>query len=662
MTVHSTTKKPSPLSLPQYHLQSGESDSDPDQLDQFSTPLLEEGDPLLPASQLSSDMARVTSTHKARRRSSSDLMLAARRYREATDDSSQTAFLISNSTPGPGTYKPLSLDHRLPMRSHSALETEEPVSRYHDPAIDSATLQQQLVEQTKHVGLAPARPWRVRSARATSTPFQWTNPQSPEPGFMWFPVRTKSDPSTSSKALPRPKIPGKDLPLKPIMKKKSKSATATPPDEFNASSVDSSKSQKLRRVKTVDFEESSKKLLKLPPLKAWSSETDPNPSAGNVSAPERRSSRGGSKQEKPADKSKPSPPFYRRPVKSTPADPAITRTDVHVVAIAPSWCAEDDIPDEGGIDPATPTMQIVESKSGCYEVIWDDVPSEYDVRSRRRSSSAGQVLQSVGSTAARGLDRVNSKLTEWSWGRGTSSSSSPSSPSFNPQIVVFPGDDSRAPQYDCTIDDEDLIIIAPPNSEMTSATPSSRPSRPASAPTSRSASYEEPQLDSTMGDGWVGNDKRDSIQEPLMFPNPEAGTARKLLTPNRGTKRPPSFRRLSNIEENEMKFRGHGDSVALAHSRVINAGGVSPGLFKHRDSVALVRKRMHARNHAISNAIKIPHSRDSSSEPLNDMNETRPLPSPSAVKSKAAKALKNSDPASMLLPQVSSSRHIRIVE
>ncbi|KAJ4382016.1 hypothetical protein N0V86_002342 [Didymella sp. IMI 355093] len=104
-------------------------------------------------------------------------------------------------------------------------------------------------------------------------------------------------------------------------------------------------------------------------------------------------------------------------------------------------------------------MQIVESGNGSYEVVWDDVPPEHSVRTQRRSSSANQALGAA-SAGTKGLERVNTKLTEWSGTWNTSSDS------FKPTIVVFPDDDGRRPHFECAIvDDEDIEIFAPPNSE-----------------------------------------------------------------------------------------------------------------------------------------------------------------------------------------------------
>jgi hypothetical protein len=104
--------------------------------------------------------------------------------------------------------------------------------------------------------------------------------------------------------------------------------------------------------------------------------------------------------------------------KSTPAGPATTRADVHVIAIAPSRNTACTLNDES-LDPATPSTQIVESNSGCHAIVWKGLPSEHVKDSKPRTSSATYSLQAVNPTAARSLQRVNTKLTDWSGSKPT---------------------------------------------------------------------------------------------------------------------------------------------------------------------------------------------------------------------------------------------------
>jgi hypothetical protein len=275
-------------------------------------------------------------------------------------------------------------------------------------------------------------------------------------------------------------------------------------------------------------------------------------------------------------------------VKSTVADPAITRTDVHVIAIAPSQNASDARGNVGS-DPATPTMQFIESRNGCYEVIWDDVPTESSIERRCRRSSASHSLRAVSSTAAHGLQRVNSKLTDWS-----GSWNAPSE-SFKPTILVFPDDDGRSPYYECAIHDDDDFIVSPPppNSQKTSAAPSRLPSRPPSAPLSKAPSEEEMYIGDLLRErpaqvkqGWIV-----PLADALVVPELDLQSTRLLNTTHR-LRQIPAIRKISNVEDVDVKFQGHRDSVTLAHSRLMHSGSIAPDLFAPRDSVFV------ARNHA----------------------------------------------------------------
>ncbi|KAF2712414.1 hypothetical protein K504DRAFT_480086 [Pleomassaria siparia CBS 279.74] len=633
------------------------SDSDSDH-DVFFSPLIEEREPLLSRDtrtssigstrQISHQAANVIPRPKLLnvaewplRHSASDQRLRAPSHHHRvvfSDDSrsidSGTHAPVNTPLNGPTFVFPTTerVRRSLVQRSASNPGPQTTEIDHHGPTIDAATLQEQLVTQTKHVGKLPVRPWRVRRVRTASGPFQWTNPQAPgRPGFRWFP-RSNSDPYPTPVDKQK-RAAGKNISLKPCIKQKSKSAATTPPNAQGQSPDGLGTTQKLRRVKTVDFEEGlSKKLLSLPPL-------EPTKNISRVTL---------------------CPGLTMN--KSLPADAAVTRTDVHVVAIAPSWNA-DDIPDEGGIDPATPTMQIVESKSGCYEIVWDDVPLKQDVRTNRRGSSASQALAAASPETSHGLHRVNTKLSEWSFGNGSPSEL------FKPQIVVFPDEDGRTPRFDCAIEDDDdtYIIIAPPNSERPSATPSRHQSRPGSIERAESDSLADDEATPTSSRFFF--EKDNTTLNSLLIPDPDTPKNKKPGHPigtHRRVRKSPALRRFSNVEESDLKFRGHRDSVTLARSRIFNAGGVSPELFMHRDSVSIAKKRMHTRNHAISSAREIPKprsSRGTASEPsfeADDLGEALPVIPAKAV---AKKALKSSSSASMLIPQQTSmNRHIRIVE
>ena len=467
----------------------------------------------------------------------------------------------------------LNLQRPTTQRASSSSHVER-TSRYHDPNITSATLQQELIAQTRQGGKRP-----VRSVRAQPVP----DTENSAPRFKWF-MRSRSNSNPDvSRALARPKRE----PLKPCMKT-SKSTTTTPPNGLVQTLVHDDDNRMLRRVKTVDFEETTSKALL-----ASAPRTPPTQDLlGKVADQAMKVHLHATNSKKEKSHRAPCCPILMTEAKGTAADPAFTRANVHVIAIAPSWKL-DTPADEGIVDPATPTMQIVESGNNCYEVVWDDVPGEHKIQLRQRRSSASHSLSAVSSTATRGLQRVNTKLTDWSGSWNSLSES------FKPTIVVFPDDDGRQPQYECAVeDDEDFKILAPPNSQMTSASTSRLPSRPASAPLTREASHEEIGLEDALREGPPQDnpDWTSPFEQPRAVPDPEAhpvrvGTSRRL-------RQLEATRKLSNVEEDGLRFRGHRDSVTVAHSRLLHTGGVSPDLFAHRDSISMAKKRMHAKNHA----------------------------------------------------------------
>ena len=300
-------------------------------------------------------------------------------------------------------------------------------------------------------------------------------------------------------------------------------------------------------------------------------------------------------------------------------------------------------------------MQIIETKSGSYEVIWDDVPSEHNIRMRgRRSSSASHSLETVSPGARRGLERVNSKLAGWA---GTWNSPSEG---FKPTIVVFPDDDGRATSYDCDVEDEEEVstLSVPPNSQMTSVTSSNHVSRPTSAPLTRTVSREEMSLRTALHEikPQVSHDMLQPPEQSLVVPSHDAH-------PGCGkAKQAGMVRQLSNLEEADIRFCGHRDSVTIAHSRLVHSGKVSPELFERRDSVALARKRMHNRNHAarVQNRSKRLSAEDLNHLMSGGIPEVR-LP---VVKARVRQALEKGESPSILRPpqEATDQRHIRIVE
>lgn len=391
------------------------------------------------------------------------------------------------------------------------------------------------------------------------------------------------------------------------MKKKAKSTLNTPPNESQESETTYPEKPALRRVKAVDFEENRiTPLGSILPYEATPKEIEEIATDQSVTSF--------------MYTVRPSKLLLRAPAyvsevstaKSNPADPTVTRTDVHVITITPSWRVEE-LDRQGGAIPTAPTTKMLEYKNGSYEVIKNDAPIEHIIKTKRKSSHDSHDLDAAGSGAMHGLECVNTKLTDWS---GTWPDS------LKPAIVVSPDGSGHTPQYDCSVEhDEDIVVLVPPNSQRTSGAPSCFPSRPVSAPITRIASHDDMVLELDEED----EPPHDSIhwnipkeQLPLVL-NQEC-RATQLVDASRRMRTPVKSRKLSNIDDADIRFRGHRDSVIIARSRLVRSSGISPELvaYSHPDSTS--KKSMHAKIYATLGR-EILHTRDIDSELLESFDD-----------------------------------------
>ncbi|EUC50274.1 hypothetical protein COCMIDRAFT_68353, partial [Bipolaris oryzae ATCC 44560] len=494
------------------------------------------------------------------------------------------------------------------------------------PSMSSQSL---LPERVEPVPKHPPRPSQPCRKPATDGMLTTMRPILTRPTA----VRSNSDPDLA-KSYMNPRSRDRHLPLRSCIKKRAKSDTFTSLDGLRRN-TGNHEAKALCRIKTVDFEGGGSK-----PSSQVSSTVSILKSLDQASKHDVKTLPRPTCKRRRAASNSLSCPNTIHATKSSVADPAITRTDVHVVAITPAWDAHD-ITNEEGPDPATPTMQVIETKTSSYEVIWDDVPLERKVRGRgRRSSSASHSLEMVSPSARRGLERVNSKLAGWfgSWNSA--------SDSFKPTIVVFPDDDGRTTGFDCAAEDrEDLPLLAPPNSQVTSTTSSCHPSRPASVPLNGVVSSGDVPRGDVMDETllYVGQNLLQSSEHSLLVRSPE------IQRKGRWNKHSTKTRHLSSLEETDTRFHGHGDSVTVAHARLTRSGNVSPKPFERQDSYEIAKKRKHIRNQAESVESGYSQPKESSIEALdlvtsNDTTKQSLL----AVKAHAAQALKNGKLASIL--------------
>lgn len=239
------------------------------------------------------------------------------------------------------------------------------------------------------------------------------------------------------------------------------------------------------------------------------------------------------------------------------AGPAVTRTDVHVVAIAPPFSGPEaalypDISDQSGrMNSATPTIQIIESDNGRHEVMWDEIPPKYDASTQRRRSSAGQALESV-SPSSTTLGRANARLTEWSSTWRTPCSDQ------GPKVIVFPDQGSRKHHPECPV--VDTRILASPNSKDISAAESHAPGAGTSySPTEDGSISSSSRHADSMQDFSTPTDDSSLKLSSTLWSNWLVSARQKL-----GETSPE--RKFSSVDE--LNFRGHRDSVTLAHSRL----------------------------------------------------------------------------------------------
>jgi hypothetical protein len=336
----------------------------------------------------------------------------------------------------------------------------------------------------------------------------------------------------------------------------------------------------LRRVKTVEFQDVEATGMRIaPPLAPWSSDTifnlsDEHKSQGELTT---KSQRIISRE----------PSCSLLGTKSKLADPALTKTDVHVVTLAPAYRPAA-LPREPDLGVATPTMQLIKSADSRLEAVWDDVPAEDNKRAHRKASTASRALHTVNPATRSGLEHVNSNLYEWSWARG------PGLESFAPQVVVFPDDEGHAHAVTYMTDDEgNPAMRAPANSQRTSSAPSYSSSVPATTRPSRPPSQDESEPTNKLQ---VNKLKYSGggTTEALAIPDPEAKLGTIATLPDK-FKKSQTDRRLSNIDDSERKFRGHRDSVTIARSRLLHDIGLPPELLEVQKYSSTAKRRMHVR-------------------------------------------------------------------
>jgi hypothetical protein len=506
----------------------------------------------------STDLTHTSSPSGLEHESTSDSMAMQTRKREASMQSSTSSLSTDRRrhplgvTGLPSTRASFHSPRPQTRRavSNSSVETR---SQYHGIADEMDTAARGRTGE----GILKAQ--RSRSAR----------PVHPEAGRPRIYIDSYSSPNLRQMRTSR-RTSSQEKPLKTCLKQKANTTTPMPACEAKKDLINPV-DHKLCRTKTVDFQKSKPLTGKLPLISTRSSSeksmvTEAGESSDqNVQLPAkvRRTSTCPS-----------TIPF----MKGDPAESAVTRTDVHIVATSPSlnWASKAARP-EKDTNPSTPTMWIVDAGNGMYKVIWDGLPTENNYTP----------------TAMKGLERVNTKLTEWS------GSQSPSD-LFKSTAVVYPEEGSHQYHLEHLVDtagDNGDSLVPPPNSTRTSTVTSRGQSHPASVSLSRETSDEEFAPDSRFQQKSLGS----------LPPDPDQGKWSDLLIDARGRlKDEVAARSISQFHQNDTKFHGHRDSVAVAHDRLSRTMGTPRDLYAYRDSIALAKRRMHAKDHATSGVRNVP--------------------------------------------------------
>ncbi|OJD33085.1 cytokinesis protein [Diplodia corticola] len=301
-------------------------------------------------------------------------------------------------------------------------------------------------------------------------------------------------------------------------------------------------------------------------------------------------------------------------VKSACADTAITLTDVHVVKV-PS--GEGNRRLTPGQAAPSPSMHLIESAHGSYHVLWDEPPSHHLDSSDVDSTSVSPEENASQTEPPTGLDRVNTKLEEWSFAARecTALDKSRSHPHFQPYVEVYQDD------YDSVFameDDSNALFMAPPNSKDDTPGSSALASRRGSETETECAgraspSYggrlhsdsSSPSSDETSPRQQHGDDVFDALAVPhqlrvnddlLLTGGYYSPRPNKLLAPSDSLREQArsasSLSNTSDMSDNATSLlANHRDSVVLMSERTPDEFPMS-NQWSHRDSVALAKDRM----------------------------------------------------------------------
>ncbi|KAL0265369.1 hypothetical protein SLS55_001335 [Diplodia seriata] len=262
-------------------------------------------------------------------------------------------------------------------------------------------------------------------------------------------------------------------------------------------------------------------------------------------------------------------------------------------------------------------MHLIQSGHGSYHVLWDEPPAHHLKRSNTDATSASPDEDAQEAESPQGLDRVNTKLEEWSFAARecTALDKTRSHPHFQPYVEVF--QDDYEPQFAMDVD-SDALFMAPPNSKRHTPASSNWASRRGSETESEhtgraspavcrsilrsdsSSSYDmngpqEQQEEDTHDPLTVSHQLRDN-DDVLFTSGYYSPRPNDFLTPSDRSRSqdgsPSDFSNTSDMSDNATSLlANHRDSVVLLSERRSDELPVN-NPWAHRDSVAVAKERI----------------------------------------------------------------------
>lgn len=272
---------------------------------------------------------------------------------------------------------------------------------------------------------------------------------------------------------------------------------------------------------------------------------------------------------------------FRR-TKSELAGPTLTMMGAHV---APASKSEVNfLPHDSDLDTTSPSMQIMSLIDDRRGILWADNPIEDNEEASCKISVANWALQTLRWTRRSNSEHVNPKLSEWAW-------------SMDPELEctvhrgVFSAlDEGYTHSITSAAENDDNGTRVPFNSQGMSSDPSGLSSIPNTARSSRSLSQPRPESTDQLRID-QSHDTAERLVALPVVPQHEAALGVMTALPYK-LKESLADRRLSNMDDSEVKFRGHRDSITIARSRLMHKGDTSHASLQVQEPSPIAKRRI----------------------------------------------------------------------